>query len=129
MIGILLVTHESLGASLARCAEHILGAMPAQLECIGVLPKDDPAQVRLRARDALQRLDQGDGVMVFTDVAGATPCNVAATLIAPGRIEAIAGVNLPMLMRALTYRQGSLGDLSEKARIGGVAGIVSVPAC
>ena len=47
MIGILLVTHESLGASLARCAEHILGAMPAQLECIGVLPKDDPAQVRL----------------------------------------------------------------------------------
>ena len=129
MIGILLVTHEALGASLARCAEHILGGMQEQLEYIGVLPLEDTQQVRVRARAALQRLEQGSGVVVLTDIVGATPCNVVSTLIDPGRVEAIAGVNLPMLLRALTYRHGGLSELCAKARDGGVSGIVSVPPC
>jgi mannose PTS system EIIA component len=129
VIGILLVTHESLGASLSRCVEHILGVMPQQLLSVAVMPGDDANQAEQRARAVLAHLDQGGGVLVFTDLVGATPYNATARLIQPGRIEGIAGVNLPMLMRALTYRDRELAEVVEKASSGGVAGIVRVPPC
>jgi PTS system ascorbate-specific IIA component len=129
VIGILLVTHENLGASLARCAEHILGAMPSQLASIAVLSGDDAVLVEQRARLMLRSLDQGDGVLVFTDIVGATPYNATIRLMEPGHIEGLAGVNLPMLMRALTYRNTALADVLEKASSGAIAGIVRVPPC
>jgi len=77
------------------------------------------------ARDLIRFLDQGRGVLVMTDIYGATPSNIASRLLVAGRVEGLAGVNLPMLIRALTYREeADLADLLEKSRSGAVEGVV-----
>ena len=75
----------------------------------------------------MKLLDEGDGVLVLTDVYGATPGNIAARLLEPGKVEGIAGVNLPMLVRALTYRNEPLRTVVAKAMSGGVEGVFKMP--
>ena len=72
----------------------------------------------------MRQLDEGDGVLVLTDMYGATPGNIALKLLEPGRVEGVAGVNLPMLVRALTYREQGLAVVVEKALSGGVEGVM-----
>jgi PTS system ascorbate-specific IIA component len=72
----------------------------------------------------VRQLDQGDGVLVLTDIYGATPGNIALRLLEPGRVEGVSGVNLPMLIRALTYREQGLALAVEKALSGGTEGVV-----
>jgi PTS system ascorbate-specific IIA component len=74
------------------------------------------------ARDLIKRLDTGSGVMIFSDIYGASPCNLAGRLLKPGRVEGIAGVNLPMLVRALTYRTRDLETMVKRAVSGGCEG-------
>jgi PTS system ascorbate-specific IIA component len=76
------------------------------------------------AQDHIRFIDRGAGVLVLTDIYGATPSNVAAQLLRPGRVEGIAGVNLPMLIRALTYREEALETVLAKALSGGTDGVV-----
>ena len=104
MIGILIVAHDSLGDSLVRAVTHVLGTRPPQFEVLSVAATDDPLQLLPAAREQVARLDSGDGVLIFSDIYGATPCNLACKLLQPGRVEGLAGVNLPMLVRAFTYR-------------------------
>ena len=127
MIGILIVAHGTLGESLIHCASHVLGSRPLQLLQIGVTIHDDPQQILPQARKLVRQLDQGEGVLVFTDVYGATPSNIAAHLLAPGRVEGVAGVSLPMLVRALTYRSVPLEVMARKAMSGGVEGVIRMP--
>ena len=75
-------------------------------------------------REFAHELDGGDGVLVLTDIYGATPCNIAMRLLEKGRVEGLSGVNLPMLIRALTYRNEPLAAAVEKALSGGVEGVV-----
>lgn len=126
MIGIFLITHGSLGEALIQCACHVLNKRPVQIAQLGVAPQDDPLDLLPAARQMLAWVDKGDGVLVFTDVHGATPSNVAAKLIEPGRIEVIAGVNLPMLLRALTYRDKDMNMLLARAVSGGCDGVLHV---
>ena len=77
-----------------------------------------------RARTLLARLDDGAGVLVLTDMFGATPCNIAARLLADGRVEGVAGVSLPMLVRVLSGRNGSLPAAVQRALSGGAEGVV-----
>ncbi len=128
MVGILIVAHGSLGDSLIHCATHVMGGRPEQLLELGVTVRDDPVQVLPRALRLVRQLDSGDGVLVLTDVYGATPANVAARVLAPGRVEGVAGVNLPMLVRALTYRNEPLATVVAKAMSGGVEGVFRMPA-
>jgi mannose PTS system EIIA component len=72
------------------------------------------------------QLDTGDGVLIFSDIFGATPCNLACKLLVPGHIEGIAGVNLPMLIRALTYRTRNLETMMKKAVSGGCDGVLHI---
>ena len=72
----------------------------------------------------MKELDEGQGVLILSDIYGATPCNMVSKLLEPGRVEGVAGVNLPMLVRALTYRNESLARLVEKALSGGREGVV-----
>ena len=72
----------------------------------------------------MRQLDEGDGVLVLTDIYGATPGNIALRLLQPGRVEGVSGVNLPMLIRALTYRDKGLAVAVEKALSGGTEGVV-----
>jgi mannose PTS system EIIA component len=127
MIGILLMTHGTLGESLLHCASHILGSRPRQLAQIGVTPQDDPQLILPLAIRLARSVDSGHGILLLTDILGGTPSNVASRLLLPGTVEGIAGVNLPMLIRALTYRSEPLATVLEKALSGGIEGVVRMP--
>jgi len=127
MVGILIITHGTLGESLLHCASHILGSRPRQLAQIGITPQDDPQQIVMQAMRTVRSLDDGSGVVIFTDIFGGTPSNIATRLLIPGKVEGVAGVNLPMLIRALSYRAEPLAVLMEKALTGGVEGVVHMP--
>jgi PTS system ascorbate-specific IIA component len=127
MIGILLMTHGTLGESLLHCASHILGSRPRQLAQIGVTPQDDPQLILPLAIRLARSVDSGQGILLLTDIFGGTPSNVASHLLLPGKVEGVAGVNLPMLIRALTYRNETLAVVLEKALSGGTEGVVRMP--
>jgi PTS system ascorbate-specific IIA component len=126
MIGVLIIAHGSLGDSLVEAVTHVLGARPAQFEVLDVAATDDPTAMLPRARTAIASLDTGEGVLVFSDLYGATPCNLAIKLAQPGHVEIVSGVNLPMLVRAFTYRNKGLDMLVKKAISGGCEGVLHV---
>lgn len=126
MIGILIISHGDLGNSLINCANHIMGRRPEHLVHLGVTIQDDPDVIILNALELLKQLDCGDGVLILSDICGATPCNIATELVNPGRVECLSGVNLSMLIRALTYRDKSLELLIEKALSGGKEGVMRI---
>jgi mannose PTS system EIIA component len=124
MVGVLIVSHGAIGRSLLESARHILGDSPPLVATLGVSRDDDPDDLHLRARRLIKQLDAGDGVLVLTDIFGATPGNVIARLLEDGRIEGVSGISLPMLLRVLTSRQGSLRECVERAMSGGAEGVV-----
>lgn len=126
MIGILLITHGSYGEALVQNACHVLNKRPIQLNQLGVAAQDDPLDLLPLARQMRELVDDGDGVLVLTDIFGATPSNLALKLLEPGRIEGIAGVNLPMLLRALTYRERGMETLLTRAIAGGRDGVINM---
>ncbi len=85
MVGILIVSHGTLGESLIHCASHVMGGRPPYLMQIGVSMLDDPQLVLPQAIKLARGLDQGGGVLVLSDVYGATPCNIASKLLIPGQ--------------------------------------------
>jgi PTS system mannose-specific IIA component len=127
MIGILIVSHGAFGESLIHSASHVLGKRPLYLRQLGVTVHDDPDAILPVAEDLIRFLDQGEGVLVMSDIYGATPANIACRLLKPGRVEGLAGVNLPMLIRALSYREEPLGEVLEKSRSGAIEGVFLMP--
>ena len=126
MIGILIIAHDAFGESLIRAVTHVLGVRPPQFEALAVRASDDPLDLLPRARELVTSLDTGDGVLIFSDIYGATPCNLATKLLQPGRVEGVAGVNLPMLVRAFTYRGRGMDTMIKKAISGGCDGVLHV---
>ena len=126
MIAILLLTHAPLGSAFIAAATHVFRARPERMEAIDVTADQDTAEVNRLAREAIARLDDGSGVLVITDVMGGTPCNCTLRLGEPGHVEVIAGISLPMLLRALTYRNDTLDVVVEMALAGGQGGAVRV---
>ncbi|MDR0737236.1 MAG: PTS fructose transporter subunit IIA [Zoogloeaceae bacterium] len=126
MIGILLVTHGTLGEALLQDVCHILGKRPPLLGQLGVAAQDDPLDILPLAQRHLQQVDGGAGVLVMTDIFGATPANLAMKLLEPGRVEGVSGVSLPMLLRALTYREKGLETMTSKAISGARDGALNM---
>ena len=126
MIGIFLVTHATLGESLTQCACHVLNKRPPQIAQLGVSAQDDPLDILPLARSMLGWVDSGDGVLLLTDIYGATPSNIAAKLAVPDKVELVAGVNLPMLLRVLTYRDRDMQTLVKRAVAGACDGVLHV---
>ena len=124
MVGILIVTHGTFGEALVRSASHVMGERPVKVQYLGVTIQDDPSAVVPRARELVRDLDSGAGVLVLTDMLGATPSNIATRLLVPGRVEGVSGASLPMLIRALNYRNEPLAEVVEKALSGGREGVV-----
>jgi PTS system ascorbate-specific IIA component len=124
MIGILIVSHGAFGEALIHSASHVLGKRPLRVRQVGVTVHDDPEAMLPQAQDLVRQLDEGDGVLVLTDIYGATPGNIALKLLAPGKVEGISGVNLPMLIRVLTYRDKGMKTAVTKALSGGTEGVV-----
>ena len=126
MIGILIVAHDTLPESLARAVTHVLGVRPVQFETLSVAASDDPLHLLPAARAQIEKLDTGDGVLIFSDIYGATPCNLVGKLLRPGRVEGVAGVSLPMLVRAFTYRTKGMDTMIKKAVSGGRDGALHI---
>jgi len=124
MIGILIVAHGAFGEALIHSASHVLGKRPLRVRQVGITVHDDPEAIRPQAAELVRQLDEGDGVLVLTDIYGATPGNIALKLLVPGRVEGVSGVNLPMLIRVLTYREKGLAAAVEKALSGGTEGVI-----
>ena len=93
---------------------------------LDVASSADLTRTVARARELVHEVDSGEGVLVLTDVFGATPGNVATQLAEAGRVAVIAGVNLPMLLRAVCYRGEGLAEVAEKALAGGQQGMLKV---
>lgn len=127
MIGILLITHDRLGEALIECVSHVMNRRPERVAQIAVGADEDPHRVLQRAREMLHAIDEGQGVIILTDIYGATPANIAMKLIQPGRTEVVAGVNVSMLLRILTYREKSdIGTVVQKAITGACDGVIHV---
>ena len=125
MIGILIITHGTLGESLIQCVCHVINKRPSYVTQLGVAEQDDPREVLTEARRLLNNIDSGDGVLVLTDIFGATPANIAMKLLEPGHVEGVAGINVPMLLRVLTYREkGDMQTVITKAVAGACDGVL-----
>lgn len=128
MPGILLITHDTLGESLIQTARHVLNKRLARVQQLGLVANDDPLLLVPHARNLVNSIDDGGGVLILTDMYGASPSNLSAKLVIPGKVEAVAGVSLPMLIRALTYQDRPLEMLVTKTVSGGCEGVLRVPA-
>ncbi len=126
MIGILLITHGSYGEALVQNACHVLNKRPPLLNQLGVSAQDDPLDLVPLARDMIRLVDGGNGVLLLTDIFGATPSNLTMKLLEPGRVEGLAGVNLPMLLRALTYREKGMEIMMSRAVGGARDGVLNL---
>lgn len=124
MIGILIIAHGNLGESLMACARHVVGSEPKQVAFLAVHTEDNPNDLLLKAQALVTKLNSGEGVLVLSDMYGATPCNIVSKLLIPGEVEGVAGANMPMIVRTMTYRLESLMALVEKAVSGGREGVV-----
>ena len=128
MVGILLLTHNGLGDSLVDCVRHVTGKIPTQLKTLSVLADDDPQAKEAEALALIKQLDTGEGVLLLTDIFGATPSNIARRLCQPGQVEGVAGVNLPMLLRVACGPQVPLDLMAQRALQGGQECIVPLNA-
>ena len=126
MVGILLITHAPLGRAFIEAVTHVYKDPPQSLEALDVIADQDTNEVRQLATQAIARLNDGSGVLVLTDMLGGTPANCTQSLCVPGEIEVIAGVSLPMLLRAISYRNNPLETLTEMALTGGQKGVCRV---
>jgi PTS system mannose-specific IIA component len=129
MNAILLIAHAPLANALRQCALHVFPDCGATVVGIDVQPNLSPEETLAAARialDQLTRTPQVKGVLVLTDIFGATPSNVAQKLVDGVSSRLITGVNLPMLLRAVTYRHESLDTLVSRAVIGGTQGVMQV---
>jgi len=115
--GILLIAHGDIGAALIGAASHVLGRNVAEERVASLRAghDEDRQQFLAQARDCIAGLNAGGGVLILTDLFGASPANLARELLVPGQVSGVAGVSLPMLLRAINYRQLPLEELQDKA--------------
>ena len=114
-----MVTHNGLGNSLVDCVRHVLGELPRNLRVLSVLAGDDPQHKLVEGEELIKELDSGSGVLILADVFGATPSNIGRKLCHAERVEGVAGVNLPMLLRVLCSPNNTLSELANIAIEGG----------
>ena len=125
-VGLLLISHEGLGAALLECSRAALGRCPLPVRLLYASRDCDPNQIRQAAEAEIEKLDTGEGVLVLADLYGSTPCNIATRLLHNPRVRVVSGMNLPMLIRVLNYPELNLDALAEKAISGGKDGVVAV---
>lgn len=123
-VGLLLITHENFGDVALQTIKTILGVCPLDTQSLSVPFDANPDRIFRQAKNIVNELDNGEGVLILTDLYGATPSNIAHRLVEENRVIVVAGLNLSMLMRVLNYPNLSLNELVDKASRGGSEGVV-----
>jgi len=130
MISIMVVAHVPLASALVDCARHVLGHDP-YVDAVDILPNESAIDSSKTLSEQIVALDRGDGVLLLTDLPGATPSNIAAKACHIAHDSGVAccvlaGVNASMLLRAINYRQGSLEDVATNALAGATQALLRV---
>jgi PTS system ascorbate-specific IIA component len=125
MVGLLIITHGGIGTSLLDTAITMLGVCPLKTETLDIHTNSDPDSALNTARNMIQQLNDGSGVLVLTDMYGSTPSNIACKLMSEDQVAVVGGINLPMLVRVLNYPKMTLNELVQKALSGGKDGVLT----
>lgn len=124
-VGVLLITHEGIGSALIAVATQLMPVLPLRVEALEVSLDGDPQGLLPQASAALRRVDDGHGVLVLTDLYGATPSNLSARLARLGTpVRRVSGLSLPMLLRVMNYAELDLDELPAVAAAGARNGVV-----
>lgn len=105
MIGILIVSHRQLGEALIDAVEFILGEKPASLESVSIDLKESADKLRKKITSGIKLVNQGKGVLILTDMFGGTPSNLSYSFLEEGQVDVISGVNLPLVIKAVSLRK------------------------
>ncbi|MDO4432978.1 MAG: PTS mannose transporter subunit IIA [Alysiella sp.] len=128
MIGLLIITHETLGVAYTQLAQHIFPHMNFDhIRLLNVENTDDHENIIARAHAMLPEINRGKGVLILTDIFGATPCNAAMKMVVPQQSAMMSGLNAPMLIKALTYstQADDLHDFVAQVKQAGINGIMA----
>lgn len=124
-VSVLIISHEKIGSELLKAVRHTFGSeLPLSTATIELEANADPEVLVPRLKKVVQALNQGDGLLVLTDLFGSTPSNIAHSIQSSKDVRIVTGLNLPMLLRVMNYPQLNLAQLAEKARTGGQCGII-----
>jgi PTS system ascorbate-specific IIA component len=124
MIAVLIIAHEPFATALMHCTRHVYKRVPAQVAALDVIPDEDPHALLAGARLLGSRINDGSGLVVLTDLYGATPARIAVQLAEPHRVIVFHGVNLPTLLKTLNYRRNvPLEELAAKLEANGPASL------
>lgn len=125
-VGVLMISHSDVASALLKAVKQALaGRLPLCVATIELEANADPQGLKQRLKKVIQSIDQGSGVLILTDLFGATPSNIASSVKDRPNVRIITGLNLPMLLRVMNYPNLDVGKLAEKAFTGGMCGIVA----
>ncbi|OGT63368.1 MAG: PTS fructose transporter subunit IIA [Gammaproteobacteria bacterium RIFCSPLOWO2_02_FULL_47_50] len=125
-VGLLIISHDGIGPAILGTATFMFDGCSLQTRLLAASRDCDPDELIADASEQIAALDEGDGVLILTDLYGSTPSNVAKKLSSKSRVRTVTGMNLSMLMRVFNYPQLDLEQLAEKAVSGGRNGIVLI---
>lgn len=125
-VGVLLITHDDIGSSLLESLRKMMDVLPLPVKVLPIRHENEPLAFCHHAQNICQSLDEGHGVLVLTDLFGATPCNIACHLIPHHRVRIVAGVNFSMLVKIMSYPDADLDTLASKAISGACQGVLDV---
>ncbi len=127
-VGILLITHDDVGTSLLESLQKNWDdeTLPLAVKVLPIRHENDPEAFCYHAENLCKSLNKGQGILILTDLFGATPCNIATKLIHRCRVRIVAGLNLPMLFKVMNYSKEDLDSLANRALSGGCQGILDV---
>ncbi len=123
-VGLLIITHQNIGKTLVEAAYSMLNSRPLEAHTLEVGLDCNTDTLIDKALSLARQIDQGDGVLILSDVYGSTPSNIAMTLLQQPNMAAVSGINLPMLIRVFNYPDLPLPQLADKAKSGGRDGIL-----
>lgn len=123
-VALVTITHNGIGTAIVEAAESILGSQAMTVHHCSFNAGDDVARFEHRVMDTVRKADEGDGVLVLTDLIGATPCNIAQRLAPTHHVRVLSGISLPMVLRVFTYARCDLAQLIERAGDGARVGVI-----
>lgn len=130
MIGLLIITHETVGQAYRAVSEHFFNQLPGHVRVMGIHRDEAPEAVLARIQDLIKELNTHHGVLILTDIYGATPCNVAKKLLADRRVAMLTGLNVPMMVKAVQYatERTDIEAFAEEVQQAAIEGIIKVDA-